>query len=69
VNPKTNKVYAVNSSDGTVTVMDGSANSTTTVRVGSEPMAIAVNAVTNKNLRGKLSAVARYLSSMGQPTR
>lgn len=48
VNPKTNKVYAVNSSDGTVTVMDGSANSTTTVRVGSEPMAIAVNAVTNK---------------------
>jgi uncharacterized protein len=48
VNPKTNKVYAVNSSDGTVTVMDGSANFTTTVRVGSEPMAIAVNAVTNK---------------------
>src|SRR5712664_4037842 len=48
VNPKTNKVYAVNPSDGTVTVMDGSANSTTTVRVGSEPMAIAVNAVTNK---------------------
>jgi YVTN family beta-propeller protein len=48
VNPKTNKVYAVNSSDGTVTVMDESANSTTTVRVGSEPMAIAVNPVTNK---------------------
>src|SRR5467141_1289805 len=48
VNPKTNKVYAVNSSDSTVTVMDESANSTTTVRVGSEPMAIAVNPVTNK---------------------
>jgi len=48
VNLKTNKVYAVNSSDGTVTVMDGSANFTTTVRVGSEPIAIAVNAVTNK---------------------
>src|SRR6266403_1757583 len=48
VNPKTNKVYAVNSNDGTVTVMDGSANSTTTLRVGSEPMAIAVNPVTNK---------------------
>src|SRR5713101_3685523 len=48
VNPKTNKVYAVNSNDGTVTVMDGSANSTTTVRVGSEPMAITVNPVTNK---------------------
>jgi YVTN family beta-propeller protein len=48
VNPKTNKVYAVNSIDGTVTVMNGSANSTTTVRVGSEPIAIAVNPVTNK---------------------
>ena len=48
VNPKTKKVYAVNSSNGTVTVMDSLANSTTTVRVGSEPMAIAVNPVTNK---------------------
>jgi YVTN family beta-propeller protein len=48
VNPKTNKVYAVNSSQSTVTVMDGSANLTTTVRVGSEPMAITVNPVTNK---------------------
>jgi len=48
VNPKTNKVYAVNSSDGTVTVIDESANSTTTLRVGSEPMAITVNPVTNK---------------------
>jgi YVTN family beta-propeller protein len=48
VNPKTNKVYAVNSSDGTVTVMDASANSTATVRVGSQPVAIVVNPVTNK---------------------
>ena len=48
VNPKTNKVYAVNSSDGTVTVMDASANSTTTVRVGSEPVTVAVNPVTSK---------------------
>jgi uncharacterized protein len=48
VNPKTNKVYAVNSSDGTVTVMNGSGNSTTTVRVESQPVAIAVNPVTNK---------------------
>jgi len=47
-NPKTNKVYAVNSSDGTVTVMDASANSITTVRVGSEPVAVTVNPVTNK---------------------
>jgi YVTN family beta-propeller protein len=48
LNPKTNRVYAVNSSDGTVTVIDGLANSTTTVRVGSEPRAIAVNPVTDK---------------------
>jgi len=48
VNPKTNKVYAVNPSDGTVTVMDAASNSTKTVRVGSEPVAIAVNPVTNK---------------------
>ena len=48
VNPKTNKVYAVNSTDGTVMVIDASANSTTTVRVGSEPIAIAVNPLTNK---------------------
>jgi uncharacterized protein len=48
VNQKTNKVYAVNSGDGTVTVMDATANSTTTVRVGSQPVAIAVNPVTNK---------------------
>jgi len=48
VNQKTNKVYAVNSGDGTVTVMDAAANSTTTVRVGSQPVAVAVNPVTNK---------------------
>ena len=48
VNPKTNRVYAVNSRDGTITVMDESGNSATTVRVGSEPMAIAVNPATNK---------------------
>src|SRR5713101_5167261 len=48
VNPRTKKVYAVNSSNGTVTVMDSAANSTTTAKVGSEPMAIAVNSMTNK---------------------
>ena len=48
LNPKTTKVYAVNSGDGTVTVTDGSANSATTVRVGSQPVAIAINPVTNK---------------------
>src|SRR5712672_501727 len=49
VNPKTNKVYAVNSSDGTVTVMNGLANSSKTVKVGSEPTAIAINPAT-KNI-------------------
>jgi uncharacterized protein len=48
VNPKNKKIYAVNTSNGTITVMDSAANSTATVRVGSEPMAIAVNSVTNK---------------------
>jgi len=48
VNPKTNNVYAVNSGDGTVTVMNTSANSSKTVRVGSEPVALAINPVTNK---------------------
>ena len=48
VNPKTNKLYAVNSSDGTVTVMNGLANSSKTVKVGSEPVAIAINPATNK---------------------
>src|SRR5260370_27093019 len=48
LNPKTNNLYAVNSSNGTVTVMDSSANSTRTIRVGSQPVAIAVNPVTNK---------------------
>src|SRR5260370_13431197 len=48
VNQKTKKVYAANSSNGTVTVMDSLANSTTTAKVGSQPMAIAVNSVTNK---------------------
>jgi uncharacterized protein len=48
VNPKTSKAYAVNSGNGTVTVMDSSADSTRTIRVGSQPVAIAVNALTNK---------------------
>src|SRR5258708_3879757 len=48
VKSKTGKVYAVNSSNCTVTVMHSSANSATTVKVGSEPMAIAVDSVTNK---------------------
>jgi YVTN family beta-propeller protein len=48
VNPKTSKVYAVNTSNDTVTVINNSTNSTTTLRVGSAPMAISINSVTNK---------------------
>jgi YVTN family beta-propeller protein len=48
VNPKTSKVYSVNTSNNTVTVMNGLTNSTTTVGVGSEPMAISINSVTNR---------------------
>jgi YVTN family beta-propeller protein len=47
VNPKTGKAYAVNAGD-TITVLNGSANSGTTVKVGSDPIAIAVNSATNK---------------------
>jgi len=48
VNPKTNKVYAVNRGAGTITVIDGSRGVVTPVRVGTAPGAIAVNPVTNK---------------------
>jgi YVTN family beta-propeller protein len=48
VNPKTSKAYAVNTSNNTVTVMDGTTNSIATVAVGSEPMAISINSVTNR---------------------
>jgi len=48
VNPKTSKVYAVNTNNNAVTVMNGSTNSAATIGVGSEPMAISINSVTNK---------------------
>ncbi len=47
VNPKTHKAYAVNSTGGTVTVVNSS-HSSKKVKVGTEPEAIAVNPVTNK---------------------
>jgi DNA-binding beta-propeller fold protein YncE len=46
VNSVTNKVHVANSG-GTVTVIDGATNATTTVAVSS-PVAIAVDSVTNK---------------------
>ena len=56
VNSVTNKTYVVNTSCtsppcpslGTVTVIDGATNMTTTVQVGVYPTAVAVNPVTKK---------------------
>jgi len=52
VNPVTNKIYIAAgvswTQAGTVTVIDGSTNSTATVTAGIRPVAIAVNPVTNK---------------------
>ena len=58
VNPVTNKIYVTNlcgdssscvpTPPGTVTVIDGATNDTTTVTVGVNPQAIAVNPVTNQ---------------------
>jgi YVTN family beta-propeller protein len=48
VNPKTHKVYAVNRSGGTITVIDSAGHATSSVRAGMEPGVIAVNPLTNK---------------------
>jgi len=47
VNSVTHQVYVANSS-GTVTVIDGPTESTTTLQVGGSPAAVAVNEVTNQ---------------------
>jgi YVTN family beta-propeller protein len=57
VNPVTNKVYVANVGSNNVTVIDGAANTTTTVAAGTSPRAVAVNPVTNKVY------VANYISS------
>ena len=48
VNRLTNKIYAANSGSNTVTIIDGSANSTSTLSVGYAPEALSLNPVTNK---------------------
>ncbi|MGC2607546.1 MAG: YncE family protein, partial [Silvibacterium sp.] len=48
LNPATGKVYAVDTSRGTVSIIDGAAHSVSTVKVGAGPVAIAVNPVTNR---------------------
>ena len=48
VNSRTGKVYAVDSRRGSVSVFDPRTKSTTSVRVGAEPVAIAVNEATDR---------------------
>jgi len=48
VNPKTNKVYAVNRGAGTVTVIDGARRAVISVKAEKSPTTIAVNPVTNR---------------------
>ena len=48
VNPVTNKVYVANESANTVTVLDRTNNTTTTIPVGSRPQFIVVNPLTNR---------------------
>jgi YVTN family beta-propeller protein len=47
-NPATRKVYAVDKSRDAIFISDQAANVTSSVRVGREPVAIAVNPVTNR---------------------
>jgi YVTN family beta-propeller protein len=56
VNPVTSKVYVVNSSGNSVTVIDGTNNSTVTVATGTSPSSVAVNPVTNKIYIGNLGS-------------
>lgn len=61
VNAKTNKIYAVNTSSGTVTIVDGATHGVSRIKVGTDPSAIAINAATNRvyvgNQGGTVSVV------------
>ena len=48
LNPRTHKVYAVNTRLGTVTVLDGNGHFSASVKVGTDPEALAVNEDTNR---------------------
>ncbi|HEX4786315.1 MAG TPA: ThuA domain-containing protein [Candidatus Sulfotelmatobacter sp.] len=48
LNPRTHKVYAVNTRQGTVTVFDREGHIAASVQVGARPVSIAVNADTNR---------------------
>ncbi len=44
----TNKIYVANSGSNDVTIIDGLSNETSTISVGTEPRAIAINTASNK---------------------
>src|ERR1700712_3213871 len=48
LNPTNGKLYAVDSVAGTVSIVSGATHETSTVKVGARPVAIAVDAVTNR---------------------
>jgi len=48
VNPKTNKIYAVNSNSATVTVVQGATHTATQITVGDAPATITINPVTSR---------------------
>jgi uncharacterized protein len=48
MNPQTGRFYAVNTRQGTVTVLDAEANFVRSVKVGDAPVAVAVNPDTNR---------------------
>ena len=48
VNPKTNKIYAANTNNGTVTVVQGATHTAAQIKVGEAPAAIAINPITNR---------------------
>ncbi len=56
INPKTDKVYAVNTNAGTVTVVDSRRSTGISVKVGAEPVAIAVNPANNKIYVGNVGS-------------
>jgi uncharacterized protein len=48
VNPKTNKVYAVNNDEGTLTIVSSASGAARTIKVGRLPSTIGVNSATNR---------------------
>jgi len=47
-NPKTKKVYAVNTDEGTVTIVSGAGHAAKKIKVGRQPSTIGINPLTNR---------------------